>query len=325
MKPSKTLKLIKALRVHTNTTGDQRVLESLLDTFDEKHKAESAARQPFIWRTVMRNSITKLAVAAAIMVVSLAGIYCFFGSIDVTTVAWGDVVENIRECKSVTWKQIDLTSEPPTTLFEFWVLEPGYTRTEWQNGSITVTDYNEGKIIFLYPDKNEAIIAPSPTDSQTFSAYDAFVALKDKDGLIVEAIGRSEIDGQEVAGFYLEHRYDPHDFKDPMHIWIDPQTQLPVYIEFLQETDGQLVPVAALAEITFDEQFDESLFHPDLNGYDVSQAGGVLSFFAKHSIDNASHVEEPDSNTINFDVEEPDPNTINYISIDEMDMGEHEE
>jgi hypothetical protein len=91
VKPSKTLKLIKALHVNTNTAGDQRVLESLLDTFDEKHKTQSAARQRYIWRTGMRKSITKLAAAAVIIIAVLIGINQFSGPVHVTSVAWGDV------------------------------------------------------------------------------------------------------------------------------------------------------------------------------------------------------------------------------------------
>ena len=290
--------------LHKTTTGttpelDDRILHNAVKA-QKSAKTQPAQTESNIWRPIMKRRITKPALAATIVIIAIVGIYAFTGSVDPAGVAWGDVIRNMQSSNSITWKHVDLTTSPPTTITQFWVLPP-YYRYDRPDGTITVEDSSEGTVTFIYPEKNQVIIAPQNVPTEYSTIYDAFVGLKDRQGLVVEPMGRSQIDGKEVVGFYLEHEYDPDNFKDPMHIWVDPKTELPVRLDFLKESGGELVPVAALVDIVFDERLDESLFKPDLAGYEISQAQGVGDFFALHSIENASHVDEPsESNEVDF-------------------------
>ena len=295
----------KLCALHKTTTSttpelDERILNSAIQA-QKKTITQPAQSGPNIWRAVMKKRITKPVLTGTIIIIAIAVIYAFIGPIDGASIAWGDVVKNMQSFKSGRWKQVDLTTSPPATIMQFWVLWP-YYRYERPDGVITVEDSREGIVTFVYPDKNQAIIAPQSGPGEHAYIYDSFVGLKDKQGFIIEQLaGRSQIDGKDVIGFYIEHKYNPNWFKPPMYVWVDPETELPVRLDFLKESGGELVPVAALVEITFDEKFDESLFKPNLDRYEISQAQGVFNSFALHSIENASHVDEPsESNAVDF-------------------------
>ncbi|MFC1635261.1 hypothetical protein ACFL5Z_10510 [Planctomycetota bacterium] len=94
MRPAEQIKrLIKKLNDTTSAEMDQRVLTDVLAALAETEKP-SALTRPKIWRTIMKSPITKLAVAAVIIIVVLIGINQLGGS--ATGVTWGEVVQNIE-------------------------------------------------------------------------------------------------------------------------------------------------------------------------------------------------------------------------------------
>jgi hypothetical protein len=55
-------------------------------------------------------------------------------------------------------------------------------------------------------------------------------------------------------------------------VWSDPQTQLPIRIEFSgMDKCGQIEPAFIWSEIVYDVELDESLFRFDLAGYKVQE------------------------------------------------------
>ena len=92
MRPADNMeKLIKKLRYKASAETHERVLGNVLQALGKSEKDKSGEMAPNIWRTIMRSPITKLAAAAAIIVVALVGIHQLGGG----TVAFADVIEPI--------------------------------------------------------------------------------------------------------------------------------------------------------------------------------------------------------------------------------------
>ena len=89
--------LIKKLYVAPTAQTHQRILNVVLDEHDKVKKTRAAVQRKNIWRTIMKSRITKLAVAAAIVMAVLIGINQFGGSIDLGNVAWAEVAGHLSD------------------------------------------------------------------------------------------------------------------------------------------------------------------------------------------------------------------------------------
>lgn len=74
MRQEKIKKTIKSLNLTISDEFDSRVHESITRAVNQTKSKISAAPQPNIWRIIMKNRITKIAVAAAIIVAATIGI-----------------------------------------------------------------------------------------------------------------------------------------------------------------------------------------------------------------------------------------------------------
>lgn len=96
-------KSIKELNLTAPPELHDRVLGSLVKTMEQFNQQPSAVIKPSIWRIAMKDRITKLAAAAAIIIAVLICINHFSGPIDVATPAFADVIEQIEKAKTITW------------------------------------------------------------------------------------------------------------------------------------------------------------------------------------------------------------------------------
>ena len=70
MRPAENIeKLIKNIEIDTNAKMDKAVLNDALKAFEKSKKEKSAELQPNIWRMIMKRPITKLATAAAVLLI----------------------------------------------------------------------------------------------------------------------------------------------------------------------------------------------------------------------------------------------------------------
>jgi hypothetical protein len=91
-----------------------------------------------------------------------------------------------------------------------------------------------------------------------------------------EQIGQRRIGQKQEIGFPLGKKNTDGD----VIVWIDPQSQLPVCIEFLGKNEqGQREPVIIWRDIVFDVELDESLFKPDLTGYEVKELDSLRASY----------------------------------------------
>jgi len=213
---------------------------------------------------IMNSRMTKLAIAAAILIAALLGIHFLGISPDGTSVAWADVLAQMDAAQTITFT-FDCEGKQEDDLC--WVkiaakMKGPYWRTEGTRGHrhgdgpvheetrINILDLSgPNRSILLHPDKKIAYYAPDHGNEDTWMTYDELK--KDfRDGT-EESLGTVEIDGREAICFKVS--------KDDkvLTVWADPETALPLRIE---RVGDEGIDKMVLSDITFDVELSDDLF-----------------------------------------------------------------
>lgn len=128
-------KMYEQAKLDTLVEKDKTVLKKMKEIYLQESKAETKPFELSLWRIIMRNKISKLAIAAIIIIAVCIGIYYSGGSIDPASVAFARAVEAMQK---VDWIYMKSSSDG-----ENW-------EEEWisYDLQIHVTKYANGKIIF---------------------------------------------------------------------------------------------------------------------------------------------------------------------------------
>jgi len=203
----------------------------------------------------------KLVTAAVITTVALITIHQFSSPVGRAISARIDSSGNVRKCRTLTWK---VTIPDKAAITQAMALEPYYVRIVLPGGKVWLLDRHERKVILMNPAKKTAkitFIKHQPPD-----IYEALSNFKNMSRLSAEQIGQRRIGETQAIGF------DASIGHDQATVWIDPQTQLPIRIEFLGTNEwGRTEPELIWSDIVFDAELDESLFRFDLAGYEVEE------------------------------------------------------
>lgn len=263
MRPADDInKSIKKLRLKASDALDKRVHDDISRVLAESEKIEPAVTKPSIWRTIMKNRITKLAAVAVIIIAALIGIYHFGSPIE--SVAWAEVVEQINNYTKYKCRQRVVREQgPKMPTMQVYYLNLSQRRQEVEDGSIHIIDMR-GKdpiTVELYPDQMKATV----TKLIGFGPR--------KDPHIIEMVKRFEQESTERLGTKKQNgkilqgfKHQPDKYND-FTVWVDPKTKLPVEIELKHPQAGQTI---FLDEFEFDFELDPSAFSTDVpDGYEV--------------------------------------------------------
>ena len=165
------LQRAKALLEHTEqirqSSADQDLCESairkVLTTIETtKHSPAFTGRS--IWRTIMKNRITKFAAAAVIVIAVLGTIHHFTGSIDGASVAWAieQTIEAVSRMDSLYISGTVIDKEGIPRRIQIWAkgnknrTSSGDCRWEQDNGTISlaIEDHN---ITYNYDPNNNTV------------------------------------------------------------------------------------------------------------------------------------------------------------------------
>jgi hypothetical protein len=252
---------------------------------NEFHKTILAPGQNNIRRTIMKSPITKLAAAVVIIIACLIGLSLWRNT--GSGIALADVLAQIEQAKAVKYKTTFKVfgSEDPN---ELWADECYTTLMSQEYGTKTTYEKRDphGEKIteavkYYYPyqkireiqiNHTKKTYKRRVTDGQaqnerSRSQEDPLSYLKEFLKLKYESIGRSILDGNEVAGFRTtdpNYKYKGPRFtnikKDPQYdtkLWVDVKTLLPVRIEYLTNDtyDGGKTR-SFLQEVDYNFQWD---------------------------------------------------------------------
>lgn len=212
----------------------------------------------------MKSPVTKIATAAAIIIAVSIGIHYLGGSIDVASVAWSQVVEQISSHTRYKCRQRVVREQgPQIPTMQVYHLNLQQRRQEVEDGSIHIIDLrSENPVtIELYPDQKKAVV----TNILGYGPKkdpDIIEMVKRFEQQSTEKLGTKKLDGKTLQGF----RHKPNEYND-FTVWVDPVTKLPVEIELIHTKAGQTI---FMDQFEFDFELDESAFSTEVpEGYEV--------------------------------------------------------
>jgi len=265
MRPAEDIdKLIKKLRYKAGAETHERIFGNVLQALDKVEKQKLGATAPNIWRTIMKSPITKLAAAAAIIIVVLIGIHQIGGS----TPAFAEVVRPFLTAHTATFKMTMEVEGVPPQKFDCMYAEPARMRqTAQDNSAVVISDFQQGRIVTLLPAQKRAmVIEMENMPDEDHSKFNMFREIRkhlqeaqDTEDESVQFLGEKEIDGLTVIGYHVQKP------AVDITVWADPQTKLPVE---MTNTSGPTT--YTMTDIVFDVELDESLFNLEIpDGYTV--------------------------------------------------------
>jgi len=276
MNPSEKIKeLIGKSDVTIDSQTDKRILGDALEQLKQKYSAET---QPNIWRIIMRSRISKLAAAAAIIVVLLA--FDPFGFMNSGSVAWAKVAQRVEQIETFMFGLTIKLSDPnskdvtdqTTARWIIYLSEKYGFRMDIGAGGNFVSWYvapDANEMIMVVPGEKELIKWPLPADIQEKMPEE----YKDPREYIsrfmsrpYKELGRSVIDGVQVEG--IEVKNPPTNGEQLENavgrLWVDTETELPVRIEIEGLANGKMAQW--VMDFKWAEAVDSSLFDPSRLG-----------------------------------------------------------
>ena len=255
---------IKQLTVESGDRIHNRILNKLLIALD-KAKRNSTVEPTNIWRTIMRSRVTKIAVAAAIIIAILTATH-FWGN-PMESMAWADIVQPILTARTVVFNVV-MSEAEDAPVMKVMNMGTQQVRTELLSPDvktvqvIAIIDYNALRMLQLIPEKKTATFIdlkdlPEKSENILKEMRNIIADLQNDPDVSVEALGEKEMDDRVAKGF----RATGPDGE--VTVWADSKTTLPIRVE---QTWRQMQFVCT--NFQFDVELDESLFSMEIpEGY----------------------------------------------------------
>ena len=273
MNPSEKIKeMISKSDVTIDSQAKKRILDDALEQLKQKY---SAGTRPNIWRIIMRSRISKLAAAAAIIIVLLA--FDPFGIMNSGGVAWAKVAQRVEQIETFMFGMTIKVSDPnsndstdqTTAKWIIYLSEKYGFRMDIGAGENFVSWYvapDANEMIMVVPGEKELIKWPLPADIREKMPEEyrdpreyisRFMSRPYKE------LGRSVINGVQVEGIEVKNPpTDGEQLEDAVgRLWVDTETELPVRIEIEGTADGKMVQW--IMDFKWAEAVDSSLFDPN--------------------------------------------------------------
>ncbi len=225
---------LKNTRIKTNPDVDQSVLDDLINELNKLAKSHSAALQSNLWRTLMTNRKPQLA-AAAIVIAALVIISLFWGgSIDGTSVAWGDVSRRAGQVDHVHVYWFKSRGDDLRRDFEGWY---AYGKLVIRKSGDIVYDDGHTQQTF---DKDGRRVAKGPSHfAEGQTVFDVFTAglLSDKNEQLSQQIPASAGDDFLMYEFDLPADHPESEYLERICITVGRNSLLPIQMK-VYDKDG---------------------------------------------------------------------------------------
>lgn len=239
-------------------------------------KTDSASAEQNIWRMIMKNRITKLAAAIAIIIALLIGLQ-FMDTSDISSVAFAEVLQYIQTY-SYTFDLTTITEENASGTVTVKMFEPGKMRMDATGGLgkvSSITDLKKGKTLILFHQFKTGQIIDINALARGHQTGGIFAMLNKpvanlwglEDGT-QEQLDDEIIDGRTAAVFVVFSHDKDIDYETT--IWADTQTGLPILVEMIISSteDPSQKAEYIMENFDLDVELDEDLFTLDMpQGY----------------------------------------------------------
>jgi outer membrane lipoprotein-sorting protein len=272
--------LLKCSDDMSKLSVDELVCESakrrILRSAEETEASERLNISHFyLWRTIMKSPVIKIAAVIVIAAAVLIGIYQFGGS----TPAFADIVRPILFAHTATFAMTVQVGDVSPFTAQGMFMEPGMTRLEISFDKprpmkqIQIMDYIKGRGLFLVPEQKIAVVTElkNRPEQMQLSQFNTFEDMRiqireaqENADESVEYLGQRTIDGRQVIGYGIVQS------GVEMSIWADSQSLLPVQVEYSFGEDMWMGKQGTIVmdDIVFDVPLDDELFSVEVpDGY----------------------------------------------------------
>lgn len=265
----------KELDVRASDRTYDRLRDITLNTHGPSRTTASAATLSITRRTIMRNSITRLAAAAVVIAVISLGIFEFGGTGTKSGVVWAEVVQKVQTNPGVIYRtgrtSVGDPSDDWPNGYMVHYKSPLHSRTDWyRGGQIRRTvcfDVNAKTVLWLAYDHK--VYAREPVKEETAqsvqSEQSTWMHPEDVISRFVShdhrKLGAKTIDGVPCEGIETT---DPAVYGANYHVksvvgrlWVGVATGYPVRIEFeaAAGADGSLRQTGFADQFQWDVDF----------------------------------------------------------------------
>ena len=275
MRPRENVeKVIKKFNIDINPKKDQEIFDEL-----RRIQAESKQSEPGIstinkWRIVMKNPITKLASAATIIVAVTLVLYLTDGP-DMSTVALGEVLQNVERMKCFTFqhkvssKTNSGTPEETSIVTErttYVSAKYGLKHDVYKDGQLTGILYIPSSgidVTYVMPVTKQYMIETMPEEYMKENQISPTGMIKEFMSYEYTKLDRKKIDGVEAEGIEVN---EPgfYGFESTVgRLWIDIETNLPVRME-IEGIRGATESTVITYDFNWDAELDQSIFQPNI-------------------------------------------------------------
>lgn len=290
-------KLIKKLQVEPGADMDVKVHSRITKTLEEWKKTKPALVEPNIWRKIMKSRITKLAVAAVIMIGVIIGANYFGVRIDGNSVAWANIAERVQKSKAFIYHMYmtsitegamtvgDQTIDMPDMEMNWnCIFSQEYgmkmeMRTTVNEKTIVQLAYMilaENRMVVVMPDQKkymriefgDDLVKNMQEQQEKNDPRNMFKQVMDCDHI---ELGRKVIDGIEVEGLETtDPKYGGGMFEEIVaRIWVEVETGWPVLMEMdvVMESpvgEGFIEMHTVMDGFQWDVQVDPDEFVPEI-------------------------------------------------------------
>jgi hypothetical protein len=268
MRPTENIeKLIKNTNIETNARTDDVVLDKVVRAFEESKEKDSPFAQPSIWRIIMKSRMTKLAAAAVIITTVFVGIHYFSGSLDGSTVALGEALDNME--RSLWLHQVfNGTLEGKEVTSEQWIsFESKIVALKQPDGCIKYFDYNKQKH-YEY-DPNSRTISMSYLKDKGVNVFSGLKSLRSFPDISIKKLvreggkvaeKRGTYDGNTVRIYEITFSEHPTFKKTNIKFFIDPQSRLVIAEKVTVETENGDIIMEGEIKIDYPEKGPTSIY-----------------------------------------------------------------
>ena len=258
MRPTEEVeRFIQNVPVNTNAQRDGEIRHEILGALEQSQKDRPAGLEPSLWRIIMKSQITKFVTAAIVITVVLVGVHYWGGSYDGTSIAWADVMEQIKSLRPYAYTQTTRYYHTDETLVRrFMILNPYQRREEFPDGTVRIFDHSKQPtgMLQLNPKTKQAAWKMSGREAGSINPdiLERIRRFEERPDIHkVEDRGVQEMDGHTTRCFQVPGENNIHT------VWVDIETKLPIRIELEHPKVGQTL---IMTEFDFEPSFDETQF-----------------------------------------------------------------
>ncbi|UCD50113.1 MAG: hypothetical protein JSW27_21610 [Phycisphaerales bacterium] len=257
--------LFDGAEVTIESAEDETVFETIKTAYTRNVQDQVAQQGSPLGRFTMKSPVTRLAVAAALLIAVGIGVQEIGGG----RPAFADIVRPFLEAQTATFTIVMHLPDRPAATMQGQFLAPGRERRVGDMGAgldedaITITDYVKGKALVLLPSQRAAVAVeltdrPDDLDPKKLNQFEELRRRIERAQVnpdeMVEYLGESQIEGSAAIGYRFT------EFGAETTIWADAETLLPLQVEHAIVGSGAKVGSIVMMDIQFNVPLDPAAF-----------------------------------------------------------------